>query len=111
MAKYISSELYKKYSTLIPIEFPRKSTPYELWNLVADNFKIEDTEILVGLKDAYITFKIKGTDCKCIRPSNQIIIINANDDVVEERYELLVIDALEYILNNKFIKKQKKKKV
>ena len=45
MAKYISSELYKEYSALIPTKFPRKSTPYELWNLVADNFKVEETEI------------------------------------------------------------------
>lgn len=111
MAKYISSELYKKYSALIPTKIPRKSTPYELWNLVADNFNVEETEILVGLKDAYITFKIKGNDCKCVRPSNQILITNDDGDVIKELYELLVIDALEYILNKKFIKKQKKKKV
>lgn len=111
MAKYISSELYKKYSALIPFEFKRKSTPYELWDLVADNFKVEETEILVGLKDAYIKFKIKDKDCKCVRPSNQILIINDHGDVIDERYELLIIDALEYILKNKFIKKQRKKKV
>jgi hypothetical protein len=110
MAKYISSELYKKYSTIIPTKFPRKSTPYELWDLVADNFKVEETEILVGLKDAYIKFQIKGKECKCVRPSNQILITNDDGDVIKELYELLVVDALEYILNNKFIKKQKKKK-
>ena len=44
MAKYISSELYKKYSALFPTEFPRKSTPSELWNLVSDNFLDEEAE-------------------------------------------------------------------
>lgn len=111
MAKYISSELYKKYSALIPIEFPRKSTPFELWNLVSDSFLDEEAELVVGLKDAYIKFKIKGNDCKCVRPSNQIIITNDSDDIKEERYELLIIDALECILSNKLIKKQRKKKV
>lgn len=109
MAKYITADLYKKYSAIIPIEFERKITVFELWNLVADHF-IDDAEMVVGLKEAVFKFTIKDKEYKIVK-SRSDVLVEVNNDIKEEKYDLFITDALHYILDNKLIKKQRKKKV
>lgn len=105
MAKYISPELYTIYKELIPTLVKRKITLTDLWNIVYD-YILDDAEIKVGLITSTIDFIIKDKKYTCSRPSSEIYMVSPSGDVKEENYNILIKDALEYIINKKLLKKR-----
>lgn len=107
MAKYIKAEFYKKYSKLFP-ELKRKTSVVELWNLVADSVPIE-ASIEIEKVRSQLKFELNGETHRIVRPTEDIVKI-VDDDTKAENYEVLIVDALDYILQNKLLKPKKKTK-
>lgn len=105
--KYITADLYNKFKKLFP-EITKKTTPEVLWNLVADKTGIE-ASIEVESVRSQIKFEYKGETHRIVRPTEEIFKV-VNGDTKEENYELLIKDALYYLLDNKLIKPARKKK-
>ena len=110
MAKYITAEMHKKFSKLIP-ELPRKTTLTDLWNAVYDKCEIEG-EITVdttNTKKAVLEFTVRGETYKIVKPVDVIYTI-VGDDCKAENYEVLIKEGLELIAEMKLWKKSNKKK-
>lgn len=110
MAKYITAELHKKFSKLIP-ELPRKTTLTELWNAVYDKYEIEGelTVDTVKTHKAVLEFTVRGETRKIVKPVDEIYTI-VGDDCKSENYEVLIKEGLEQIAEMKLWKKSNKKK-
>lgn len=110
MAKYISDKQYEFYKNIFKDKITRKTTPDNLWDLIHVELLNETTEIYIGLKKANIKFTINEVDYSCIRDRNEIIITSDSGNVVNEKYELLINDVINYIIDNKLIKTKKPRK-
>lgn len=105
MAKYISPELYTAYKKLMPNLIKKKITPTDLWDIVYD-YILDDAAIKVGVKIATIEFVIKDKKYTCNRPTSEIYVVSSSGDTKEENYNILINDALNYIIENKLLKKR-----
>lgn len=105
MSKYISLELYKAYKELMPNQVKRKISLIDLWNKIYD-YVLDDAELKVGLKTATLEFIIKDKKYSCSRPTSKIYVVSSSGDVKKENYNILVQDALEYMMNKKLLKKR-----
>jgi hypothetical protein len=110
MAKYISDKQYEFYKNIFKDKITRKTTPDNLWDLIHVELLNETTEIYIDLKKANVKFTINEVDYNCIRDRNEIIIISDSGNVVNEKYELLINDVIDYIIDNKLIKTKKPRK-
>lgn len=110
MAKYISDRHYEFYKNIFKDKITRKTTPDNLWDLIHVELLNETTEIYIDLKKANIKFTINEVDYNCIRDRNEIIILSDSGNVVNEKYELLINDVINYIIDNKLIKTKKSRK-
>ena len=110
MAKYISDRHYEFYKNIFKDKITRKTTPDNLWDLIHVELLNETTEIRIDLKKANIKFTINEVDYKCTRDRNEIIIMSETGNVVDEKYDLLTQDVIDYIIDNKLIKIKKSRK-
>ena len=110
MAKYITKNLHKKFSKLIP-ELARKTTPEDLWNTVCDRCEIEGemTVDTVKTKKAVLEFTVLNKNYRVERDAKEIYPVSNTGDVKDERYDLLILDALEIIAGLKLWRKKERK--
>lgn len=110
MAKYITQNLHKKFSKFIP-DLARKTTPEYLWNTVCEKCAIEGemTVDTVKTKKAALIFTVKNKDYRVERDVKEIYPVNDAGDVKDERYDLLILDALEIIAGLKLWRKKERK--
>ena len=60
---------------------------------------------------AQIKFWVGEIEHKCSRKRSEVLIETDTGDIKEEKYEVLILDALKYMLDNRvFAKKNMKKK-
>ena len=110
MAKYINSDLNTRFSKLLKVELPKKTTLETLWNQVYDNL-LTEAEITIQKDIAQIRFWVGEIEHKCSRKRNEVLIETDSGDIKDEKYEVLILDALKYMLDNRvFAKKNMKKK-
>lgn len=111
MAKYITKNLHKKFSKLIP-ELAKKTTPEDLWNMVCEKCAIEGeiTVDTVKTKKAALVFTVKNKEYCAERSAGEIYVVNEKGDLKDERYDLLILDALEIIAGLKLWRKKERKK-
>lgn len=110
MAKYITKDLHKNFSKLIP-DLAKKTTPEDLWNMVCEKCAIEGeiTVDTVKTKKAALIFTVKNKEYRVERDVKEIYPVNDAGDVKDERYDLLVIDALEIVAGLKLWRKKERK--
>lgn len=110
MAKYITDKQYDFYKNIFKDKITRKTKPNDLWELIHVELLKETTEIRIDLKQAKIRFIINEVTHECLRDRNEIILVSTTGDVREEKYELMLNDVIEYIIDNKLIKIKKPRK-
>lgn len=110
MAKYISDRHYEFYKNIFKDKITRKTTPNTLWELIYCELLNETAEIKIDLKQAKIKFIINDTNHECSRNRNEIIILSDTGNVVDEKYDLLTQDVIDYIIDNKLVKIKKSRK-
>lgn len=103
MAK-INACLYNYFNGSVP-SLKRSSSIEDLWDAVADAYNT-DASVLLSKGTAHITFNINGKTYECIRPSSEIRI-ERDGSLKEERYDILLEDALMHIVSNKLIRKKR----
>ena len=110
MAKYITKTFHQKFSKLIP-DLARKTTTEDLWNAVCEKCAIEGemTVDTVKTKKAVLVFTVKNKEYRVERDAKEIYPINDAGDVKDERYDLLITDALEIIAGLKLWRKKERK--
>lgn len=107
MGKYIEEHVYSAFKDYLQDKLVKKTTLYELWDLIYEDL-IEDAEIKIDLQRAKIFFIINKKEYTISRPRNEILIRNENGSLKEEQYDILINDAINFIIENNLIKKQKK---
>lgn len=103
-----SEKIYKKYLKIIP-ELKKNESIENLWDIISEMYNI-DASIYIKKTDAKINFTINETDYTISHDPSEIQTFAPNGNIREENYNLLLKDALEYIILNKLITKKKNKK-
>lgn len=108
-AKFISPELYKKSLVLLP-KLPRKSSIEEVWDLIYDKIGME-AKIAVTKKSAVLTMLVSGEISTLERDPKEIIVVDKWGNTQEERYDLLLLDGINKILDEQlYLPKNKRSK-
>ena len=108
-AKFISPELYKKSLVLLP-KLPRKSSIEEVWDLIYDKIGME-AKIVVTKKNAVLTMLVSGEISTLERDPKEIIVVDKWGNTQEERYDLLLLDGINKILDEQlYLPKNKRSK-
>lgn len=110
MAKYISDKQYDFYKNIFGGKITRKTNFDTLWELIQIELLNDSAEIYVDLKNARIRFVLNDIFYECSRNRNEIIIMSNIGNVIEEKYDLLIFDVVDYIIDNKLIKTKKSRK-
>lgn len=108
-AKFISPDLYKKSLVLLP-KLPRKSSIEEVWDLIYDKIGME-AKIAVTKKSAVLTMLVSGEISTLERDPKEIIVVDKWGNTQEERYDLLLLDGINKILDEQlYLPKNKRSK-
>lgn len=108
MKKEFSEKIYKKYLKLVP-ELKNTVSVENLWNTISEMYNIE-ASIKIGKTIGKIDFTLDNNAYTLTRKTNEIQTFTPSGSIKEENYNLLLKDALEYIVLNKLISKKKTKK-
>lgn len=97
----VNTPTWEYFSKGFP-ELSKRITPEELWDMTVDNYGLEGS-ILVRKGEAKIDFKLNDVSYTCKRPAWEVIIY-IGENIKDEKYDLLLSDALDYIAEHKLLK-------
>lgn len=98
--------LYKYFAKHIK-DLERGCSVEELWDQAVDHLGVEGS-IAVRKGVAKIVYTVGGIEHECTRPANEVLVYKGSD-LKEEKYELLLNDALSHIVQDKMLDKKKKR--
>jgi hypothetical protein len=103
MSKYINDEWFRYFEKILSI--PKKTTWQDLWNNLYDNL-LDDAWITIDNKYAYL-YIVKQEKQYVIKDNTKNVFLVENNNTKEENYDILIKNAIQYIIDNKIIKKRK----